>query len=183
MAKRMTKQTPRKRAPTPAATRTGKWKVKFLKELGETGNVTLACRAANVGRNAAYECKAREKSFASAWDQALETAVELMEAEMHRRAFKGTEKPQFYEGEEVGVIREYSDTLAIFLAKAHRPEKYRDRFTVKDETPGRSAVDPVAAVAAVARFLGQVESESAAAGPSAGGEAGGAGGHAGPVPN
>lgn len=34
----------------------------------------------------------------------------------------------FYQGEQCGTIREYSDTLAIFLLKAHKSEKYRERF-------------------------------------------------------
>jgi hypothetical protein len=36
-------------------------------------------------------------------------------------------KPVFQNGEQVGVIREYSDTLLIFLLKGHRPERFKDR--------------------------------------------------------
>jgi len=31
----------------------------------------------------------------------------------------------------VGCIKEYSDTLLIFLLKAHRPKKYRERYDVR----------------------------------------------------
>lgn len=61
--------------------------------------------------------------------------MDLCEGELHRRAFKGVLKPVYQGGARVGSIREYSDTLAIFLMKAHRPEKYRD--TVRNEHTGK----------------------------------------------
>ena len=51
-----------------------------------------------------------------------------MELEARRRAVKGTDKPVFQRGEQVGTIREYSDTLLMFLLKANKPEKFRDNF-------------------------------------------------------
>ncbi len=45
----------------------------------------------------------------------------------HRRAFEGVEEPVFHQGKQCGTIRRYSDTLTIFLLKAHRPAKYRER--------------------------------------------------------
>ena len=45
-----------------------------------------------------------------------------------RRAFEGTDEPVYYKGEECGSVRKYSDTLAIFLLKAHAPEKYRENI-------------------------------------------------------
>lgn len=65
--------------------------------------------------------------------EALDDAVDDMELEAKRRAFKGTLKPVYQGGEKVGEIREYSDTLAIFLLKAHRPEKYRERHEVRHQ--------------------------------------------------
>ena len=35
-------------------------------------------------------------------------------------------KPVFHKGEQCGVVREYSDTLMIFLLKARDPAKYRE---------------------------------------------------------
>ena len=34
----------------------------------------------------------------------------------------------FYKGAVCGHVRRYSDTLLMFLLKAHRPEKYRERY-------------------------------------------------------
>ena len=62
------------------------------------------------------------------------------EAEAHRRAFQGTTKPVFFQGGECGEIREYSDGLAQFLLKAHRPEKYRERSQVDNNITGATSV-------------------------------------------
>jgi hypothetical protein len=49
----------------------------------------------------------------------------------------------FYQGEKVGTVQKYSDTLLIFLMKGVRPEKYRERFgheiTGKDGGPIETA--------------------------------------------
>jgi hypothetical protein len=52
--------------------------------------------------------------------------VTALEDEAHRRAFDGTLEPVFHQGDECGTVRKYSDTLAIFLLKAHAPDKYRE---------------------------------------------------------
>ena len=79
----------------------------------DTVNVTLACRRAGIARRMAYD-----------WQQA-DAGVDLLEAELHKRAFEGVERPVYYKGEQVGTWRFYSDALAMFLLKAHRPERYR----------------------------------------------------------
>lgn len=50
-----------------------------------------------------------------------------MEAEAWRRGKTGVLKPVYQGGKKVGSVREYSDTLLIFMLKGTRPEKYRDR--------------------------------------------------------
>ena len=47
-----------------------------------------------------------------------------------RRALEGGEEPVFYQGKIVGSVRKYSDTLLMFMLKARRPERYRDRVGV-----------------------------------------------------
>jgi hypothetical protein len=106
---------------------------KFLTELRQTGNVTASCEAAFVDRHAAYSERRRNQEFAAAWEEALEIAIERMEREAHRRAVDGTVEPVFgrvdkYQDGQIGTIRRYSDTLLIFLLKAHRPDRYRERY-------------------------------------------------------
>jgi hypothetical protein len=71
--------------------------------------------------------RAADEAFARAWEDALEQGTDSLEDEARRRALQGVEKPVFREGRQVGTVTEYSDTLLIFLLKARRPEKFRDR--------------------------------------------------------
>lgn len=105
----------------------------FFAALAETANVSKACAAIAVSRRTAYNWREADPGFAAGWDRAMKAAVLGLEDEAHRRAFEGLDKPVFYQGEECGTIREYSDTLAIFLLKAHNPEKYRENSKVELE--------------------------------------------------
>lgn len=57
--------------------------------------------------------------------------VVSLEAEARRRAMDGVDEPVYHKGEVVGHVRKYSDTLLIFLLKAHRPHKYRDNYKIE----------------------------------------------------
>jgi len=56
--------------------------------------------------------------------------VENLEAEAWRRAVEGVEKPVFQGGVQVGVIREFSDSVLMFLLRARKPEVYWERYDV-----------------------------------------------------
>ena len=101
----------------------------FLEALVDTVNVTLACRRAGIARRTAYDWREADAGFARKWDDAIDEGVDLLEAELHKRAFEGVERPVYYKGEQVGTWRFYSDALAMFLLKAHRPERYRGTAT------------------------------------------------------
>ena len=104
----------------------------FLSALRETGgNVTKACEVANISRVAAYEWRVADSTFALDWESAIEEGTDELEQEARRRAVEGVKKPVFYKGEKIGFVNEYSDTLLIFLLKARRPERYRERFDVE----------------------------------------------------
>lgn len=114
-SKKPTKPTPKKRARAakPAAPALDvSWHGKFIEILSSTCNVTLAAKGAGIDRTSAYDHYKRLPDFAAAWDDAKEAAVEILEAEAWSRA------------------RKQSDTLIIFLLKAHKPEKYREKFEV-----------------------------------------------------
>lgn len=110
---------------------TSKWTASkrraFLTTLAETGNVSEAARACEVSRSHAYALKMTDTDFAAKWVDALESATDVLEAEARHRAVDGVEQPHFHQGQITGSVRKYSDSLLIFLLKAHRPEKYRDR--------------------------------------------------------
>lgn len=115
--------------------RTPKKREAFLSSLrAEAGNVSRACQCAGISRRAAYEWRDADAQFAEAWDDIIEETTEVLEREVYRRAHEGVDEPVFYQGEMVGAVRKYSDTLAMFILKGRRPEKYREN--IKQEISG-----------------------------------------------
>lgn len=121
---------------------TRKKRAAFLQHLRETANVTASANAIGISRRRMYDLRDADPELAAEWDAAVEEAVDALELEMRRRALEGTDEPVFYQGEEVGTVRKYSDTLAIFLAKAHRPDKFRERFSGELSGPGGVPLAP-----------------------------------------
>ena len=87
-------------------------RAKFLKKLAEMPNVARAARLCGVTRQTAYAHRDKDESFSKAWDDAIEEGIEKLEEVAMRRAKK------------------QSDTLLIFLLKAHRPDLYREQVKV-----------------------------------------------------
>ena len=108
---------------------------KFLAALNHAqGNVSDACEAAGIARVTAYEWRKDDESFRVEWDAIVDKHMDALESEIYRRAYEGTNKPVFYQGEQCGSVQEFSDTLAMFILKGHRPEKYREN--IKQEIGG-----------------------------------------------
>ncbi len=86
-----------------------------------------------------------------------------LEDEAHRRAFEGDEQEVFKDGNCIGVTRKYSDTLAIFLLKAHDPEKYREntRMELGGIKGQPLEVNDTTAAAKVAALLARAEARKA----------------------
>jgi hypothetical protein len=140
-----------------------KKEAEFLAVLRETGgNVSRACAAISLSRSRVYEWREADPSFAQSWDEAVETGTDELEEEARRRAFSGVDEPVFYQGEECGVIRKYSDTLLIFLLKGRRPDRYRERVTIDVNKLDSDIERELALIAAggQADSPGEVEGES-----------------------
>jgi hypothetical protein len=112
---------------------------RFLEILAEGHTAAHAARRCRVSRSAAYKHREADEEFARAWKEAEQAGTEVMEEEARRRAVDGTLKPVYQQGVKVGTIREYSDTLMIFLLKGRKPETYRDNATLKHE--GKVEID------------------------------------------
>jgi hypothetical protein len=107
--------------------RTPKRDERFLRALTEGQTVSVAAKLAGYVRRTVYDWKRDDPEFTSRWQDAVDEAVDRLEAEADRRGVEGTLRPVFWKGVEVGHVREFSDTLLIFRLKALRPDKYRER--------------------------------------------------------
>jgi transposase-like protein len=110
-------------------------KIAFCAALAASGgSVTRACEAIDVARMTAYRWREEDSEFSKAWDDAKAAGLDALEDEALRRAYEGYDKPIVHQGVITDTVREYSDTLAIFLLKGGKPQKYRDN--VRQEISG-----------------------------------------------
>ena len=116
------------------------WKPAFLEVLRATGNVTRAVQHVGQSRNQVHDVRQRSKRFAAQWDDALEEATDLLEAEAWRRAVTGIDKPVYYQGKVVGSTKKYSDRLLMFLFEAYGLQ-FRDGVKVKNPDATDIGVD------------------------------------------
>lgn len=145
--------------PKRAVTRGRDWTKTFIKALGNSGNVTIACKAAVIDRVTAYTKRKADPEFRDRWRVALNEAAELLEAEARRRAEHGVDEPVIHQGQLMGswvnakgevvtkdapgakliplTIKKYSDTLLIFLMKGAKPQKYRDNAKIEHTGAGK----------------------------------------------
>lgn len=101
---------------------------KFLKVLLENGGfVEAAIREVHTSRRWLNTQLDEDEGFAELFAAIKSQNNEKIEQEIYRRAVVGNDKPLAHKGELTGhYVREYSDLLLVFLAKANMPEKYRD---------------------------------------------------------
>ena len=102
----------------------------FLGAYAACGNVCLAARLARCARSQHYWWL-KQPAYAEAFKDAHAEACDALESEVRRRAVEGVVRAVYYKGEVVGYMREYSDTLLMFLMKGAMPEKYRDNVKMK----------------------------------------------------
>jgi hypothetical protein len=93
----------------------------MLAALARTGNISASARATDICRRTHYDWLESDPEYRPAVELAMEEAADVLEAVARQRALVG------------------SDTLLIFLLKAVRPEKYRERYvpsgTVIEQLP------------------------------------------------
>ena len=104
--------------------------------LGKYGIPNKACEDAGVSRTTMFKRKKEDEYFAARWEDAKRQAVEVLEAEARRRAFEGIDKPYYYKGKVVGVLKERSDRLLEFMLAGMAPKKYGKQQVSKMELTG-----------------------------------------------
>ena len=100
----------------------------FLDSLRAGNTISFACDAFNLARRAMYQLREDDEAFRAEWDEAYEEGAEILEQEARRRAVDGIDKPIVYRGVITGKVKEYSDTLLIFLIKGRKPDVYGDKI-------------------------------------------------------
>ena len=106
---------------------------RFLFMLSKTGNASKACQTSGLTRRQVTTLREDDATFGRAYDDAMNEAIDLLEAEAWRRALKGTVQPVLRAGQPVVdpvtgkpvVTRRYSDPLLMMLLRGCRPEKFR----------------------------------------------------------
>jgi hypothetical protein len=90
--------------------RTDRAREKFLATLRASCNISASCRAAGIGRSAAYLWRKEDEKFSAEWDEAEAEAVDNLEGVAYSRAMSGE-----------------SDKMLEILLKGHRPERYVEK--------------------------------------------------------
>ncbi len=116
-------------------------KGRFLKAYIQTASISRAAIVAKIDRGRHYQWLKEDPDYKEAFEEAQEVAIQGLEDEAIRRAYEGVDEPVYQQGEQVGTIRRYSDTLMIFLLKAFRPGKYRDKALESINVPDRVIVE------------------------------------------
>lgn len=146
-----------------------KAKAAFLNLLAAGSTVSDAAENVGYSHVSLYNWRNKDPLFKAEWDHCYSLGEDALEMEAARRSIEGTLKPVFYEGKECGYIREYSDTLLIFLLKSRNPAKYceRVRYAQIEADTEKARLEAEAsnnstAREAVIRFLSDMASQKAA---------------------
>jgi hypothetical protein len=102
----------------------------YLKLLAKHWTPAVALKACGLHRSRLYQWREEDGAFLAAEQQVREGIADELEAEAVRRAFKGVRKPVYQGGLLAGHVTEYSDPLLVFLLKAMRPDRFREKTEV-----------------------------------------------------
>lgn len=100
----------------------------FLESFSMLGSITAAAEAAEIHRTLHYKWLEDDADYRDAFGRASELAGDYLESKAIERATEGWEEPVWHQGQQVGAVRKFSNTLLIFLLKGAKPEKYKDRI-------------------------------------------------------
>ena len=70
----------------------GDWKRVFLRTLSAEPVVLVACKKAHISRAVAYSTRETDAAFREEWDGAVEDGLDRLEAELHRRGRRDSDR-------------------------------------------------------------------------------------------
>ena len=94
------------------------------------GNKAAAAATLGISRSTVEYHQKNDPVFKERLQQAREEAKQEVSEEIRRRGVEGWDEPVFFQGQEVGAIRRYSDNLLMARAKALMPEDYGNKTDV-----------------------------------------------------
>lgn len=135
----------------------------FLAAIANTASIVRAPEIVGIDRDNHYIWLKKDPEYAAAFEIAWKRGADGLEAEAVRRAYEGVTKPIFHggkraidvvqnpdgsikrdeRGKPMGVpaaVREYSDTLLIFLLKGRNPAVFGDRLRQEHSGEGGGAL-------------------------------------------
>jgi hypothetical protein len=165
------------------------WREQFLAALRKMPVVQHACDTVGILRCTAYRARQADKDFAEAWEEAMESGIDLAEQAAIQRGVLGFEEPVIYQGvlsttvlrdaagepvldamgEMVRVpltVRKYSDAMLALVLKGRRKKVYADRTELTGADGGALAMtDETARAARLSQLLALAQSRKAGAAP------------------
>ena len=98
----------------------------FLQVLGETCNVSQACRESGLAMTVAYRRRKMDARFRAAWNERIAIGYQRLEAVLLDRAFNGTERVMTRKDGSEERVREYPNQIALHLLKMRRETAIAD---------------------------------------------------------
>jgi hypothetical protein len=96
----------------------------FLMAYVRTLGIRSAMRLSGVSRQDHYFWLKSDGRYADIFAEAYRMLGDMLEEEVMRRAYLGTDTPIVYRGAITGWYKSYSDQLMMFMLRAFKPEKY-----------------------------------------------------------
>ncbi|HEX2385090.1 MAG TPA: hypothetical protein VHL99_00915 [Candidatus Binatia bacterium] len=96
----------------------------FLMAYVRTLGIRSAMRLSGVERQDHYFWLKTDARYADIFAEAHRMLGDMLEEEVMRRAYLGTDTPIVYRGTITSWHKSYSDQLAMFLLRAFKPQKY-----------------------------------------------------------
>jgi hypothetical protein len=93
---------------------------KFLTVLGETCNVSEACRRSGIPMTVAYRRRKMDAAFRAGWGEMIAIGYQRLEGVLLERAFNGTERVVTKRDGSEERMREYPNQLGLMLLRMHR---------------------------------------------------------------
>ena len=106
----------------------------FIATLADTGSVAEAARTAGITARSAYRLRSdpRGAAFARAWEAALMTAAGRLTAVAFDRAFIGSPRRLWRDGELVATQTVPSDQMLMFLLRHLQPRLFGAEADIRD---------------------------------------------------